>query len=84
MARLVRAVGIGAILSLLGLSGCADPPWTMAQSPGAIHLRWYPDLTSPAEADQVAELHCAHVGRRAVLASNRRDGSAETATWLCE
>lgn len=84
MARLVRAVGIGAILSLLGLSGCADPPWTMAQSPGAIHLRWYPDLTSPAVADQVAELHCAHVGRRAVLASNRRDGSAETATWRCE
>lgn len=84
MAGLVRAVGIGALLSLLGLSGCADPPWTMAQSPQAIDLRWYPDLTSGAAADQVAQLHCAHAGRRAVLASNRRDGSAETATWRCE
>jgi hypothetical protein len=56
----------------------------MARSPGAIDLRWYPDATSSAEADQVAQLHCARSGRRAVLAESEDDGSAETATWRCE
>ena len=82
MAGFIRAAGIAA--ALLALAGCGNPPWTMAQSPDAIRLRWYPDVTPTVAADQVARLHCGQLGRRAVLADHEQAGSAETATWRCE
>lgn len=82
--RLAQAVGIGALLSLPGLSGCAEPPWTMALSPHEMRLRWYPGSTSAADADQIAQLHCSRSGRRAVLAETGQHGSAQTGTWCCE
>ncbi|HVC57749.1 MAG TPA: hypothetical protein VND95_17500 [Stellaceae bacterium] len=69
---------------LLGLTGCAGgPPWPEAASRDAITLRWYPDEISAAEAQQVAEAHCAPARRIAAIAAVERDGSAEIATYRC-
>jgi hypothetical protein len=59
------------------------PPWTLNQSPDQIALRWYPDATSTAAANEVARLHCGTWDRTAQLVSDTRDGSAEIAEYRC-
>jgi hypothetical protein len=59
------------------------PPWTLHQSPEEIALRWYPDATPSAAADQVAHQHCGAWNKSAVLVSDTRDGSAELAEYRC-
>ncbi|MGH7060153.1 MAG: hypothetical protein ACREFH_07205 [Stellaceae bacterium] len=75
--------GVGAIALVLALAACAGPPWTLARSPEAIALRWYPDELGGSAAAQMAELHCRSWGKAAALAGDDRDGSAEIATYRC-
>ena len=74
---------IAGTLVLLGLGACSAAPWVLSKSPDAITVRWYPDTTSFAAADQLAALHCQSWGKAARLASDIRDGSAEIAHYLC-
>jgi hypothetical protein len=74
---------IAATTLLFGLGACSGPPWTMSKSPDAIVMRWYPDETSMAAADQRAALHCWSWGKTAQLASDDRSGSAEEAQYRC-
>lgn len=73
----------GAIVLVATLAACAGPPWTLARSPEAIALRWYPDELGATAAAQTAELHCRSSGKAAALAADDRDGSAEIATYRC-
>jgi hypothetical protein len=83
MSRLRGIAAVGAIALMLALAACAGPPWTLARSPDAIALRWYPDELTRGAAEQVAALHCRSWGKAASLASDNRDGSAEIATYRC-
>jgi hypothetical protein len=78
-----KILRIAAMLLLGGLAACGGPPWTLDKSPEAIVLRWYPDGTNLAVADQLAELHCRSWGKIARLAADTRDGSAEVAQYHC-
>jgi hypothetical protein len=59
------------------------PPWTLSQTPAAITLRWYPDVTPSASANLAAKQHCASWHKTAELVSDTRDGSAEIAQYRC-
>jgi hypothetical protein len=65
------------------LAAFGGPPWVLNQSPGGISLRWYPDTTPSALADQAAAAHCAAFGRNAALIDSEEDGSAELAHYAC-
>jgi len=78
----LRAGGI-AVLLASALGACGGPPWTLSQSPTEISLRWYPDTTSSAAADTIAQQHCQSSGRKAELVSSTQDGSAQLATYRC-
>lgn len=58
MSKVGVAIGAAGIAALAALAGCTDPPWTLSRSPTEISLRWYPDTTPTAAADQLAQLHC--------------------------
>jgi hypothetical protein len=60
------------------------PPWPEVISPDGITLRWYPDETSEAAAQQVADAHCAQAGRQATLAELEQNGSEQVGTYRCE
>jgi hypothetical protein len=77
------AIGVAAIAALAVLAGCTGPPWTLSRSPTEISLRWYPDSTPAASADQVAQLHCQSWEKSAELVSDTQDGSAEIAEYRC-
>jgi hypothetical protein len=83
-ARPVAAL-IGIVAALL-LTGCSEAPWVQAAAPDQIVLRWYPRSpeTGDTEAQSKADAHCALTGRRAVLSSIERSGSAQRAIFLCE
>jgi hypothetical protein len=67
------------------LAGCANgpPPWITAASANAVSLRWWSDEGSIAQAEQVADAHCALYGRSARLAQDQKSGSAEIADYDC-
>jgi hypothetical protein len=67
----------------MGQQSPPGPPWAVVVSRDAITLRWYPDDTSQAEAQSVAEAHCMPTGRHAALAAIEQDGSVTVATWRC-
>ena len=72
------------LLPVALLAGCAGgPPWTTAQSSNAISLRWWSDDGNIAQAEQVADAHCALYGRNARLAQDQKVGSAEIANYDC-
>ncbi len=73
----------GGFAVLLALAACGGSPWTLAKSHDDIALRWYPDTTPAAAADEVAPLHCRSWGKYAELASDAQDGSAEIARFRC-
>jgi hypothetical protein len=77
------AIGAAGIAVLAALAGCNEPPWTLSRSPAEISLRWYPDTTPSAAADQVAQLHCESWEKSAELFSDARNGSAEIAEYRC-
>ena len=77
------AIGAAGIAALAALAGCTGPPWTLSRSPTEISLRWYPDSTLVAAADQVAQLHCQSWEKSAELVSDTQDGSAEIAEYRC-
>ncbi|MBV8119054.1 MAG: hypothetical protein JO081_03830 [Alphaproteobacteria bacterium] len=93
----LEAAGLMAALLVAGCEGLPEaatppptplaapfyPPWTLNQSPERIALRWYPDATPSAAAEQVARAHCGSWNRSAVLVSDTRDGSAEIAEYQC-
>jgi hypothetical protein len=93
--RFAREVAAVSIAAGLVLSGCAAqpsppavpavlyPPWTLNQTPEEIALRWYPDATPSAAAQQAAQLHCSAWNKSAILVSDTRDGSAEIAQYQC-
>jgi hypothetical protein len=83
MSKLDRAIGAAGIAVMTVLGGCNGPPWTLNQSPAGISLRWYPDATPSAAADQVAQLHCVSWQKSAELISDNQDGSAEIAEYRC-
>jgi hypothetical protein len=76
----LQAAGIAMLLCLVA---CGGPPWTLAQSPEGITLRWYPDTTPDAAADSIAQVHCQSWGKNAELISYDQDGSAELAKYRC-
>jgi hypothetical protein len=76
-------MGAAAMLGAAALAGCNGPPWTLNQSPAGIALRWYPDATPTAAADQIAQLHCRSWAKSAELVSNNQDGSARIAEYRC-
>jgi hypothetical protein len=73
----------GIVAILLMLAGCGGPPWAVHSSPDAVTLRWYPDETAAATAEQVAEAYCGAESRAAAIAADQRDGSAEIASYHC-
>jgi hypothetical protein len=79
---LLTARAAGAAFPLC-LGACSGPPWTLAQSPSEIILRWYPDDTPSAAADSVAQLHCQSVGKSAELIAYDQDGSAQIGRYHC-
>jgi hypothetical protein len=91
----LEVAGLMAAMLLAGCEGLPEaatppplaapfyPPWTLNQSPERIALRWYPDATPSAAAEQVARAHCGSWNRSAVLVSDTRDGSAEIAEYQC-
>lgn len=81
--QLRAGIGFAGIAVLLALGGCSGPPWTLNKSPAGISLRWYPDATPAAAADQIAQLHCGSWQKSAELVSNNQNGSAETAEYRC-
>jgi hypothetical protein len=84
MSKCGIAIAAPALTALLALAGCNGPPWTLNRSPAAsIALRWYPDTTPSAAADQVAQLHCGSWDKTAELVSSTQDGSAEIAEYRC-
>jgi hypothetical protein len=83
MSRLGVAIGAAGIAAFAALAGCTGPPWTLSRSPTEISLRWYPDTTASATADQVAQLHCESWQKSTELVSDTRDGSAEIAQYRC-
>jgi hypothetical protein len=83
MSKFDVAIGVAGIAALAALAGCNGPPWTLSQSPAEISLRWYPDTTPSAEADQVAQLHCGSWQKATELVSDTQDGSAEIAEYRC-
>ena len=83
MSKLGVAIGAAGIAALAALAGCTGPPWTLSRSPAEISLRWYPDTTPSATADQVAQLHCEAREKSAELVSDARDGSDEIAQDRC-
>jgi hypothetical protein len=74
---------VAGLAILLGVTACSGPPWTLAQSPDAITLRWYPDETDPAVADQLAQAHCASLSKSVELVSYDQDGSAQIGRYRC-
>jgi hypothetical protein len=68
---------------LLTVGACNGPPWTLSQSPSEISLRWYPDETSSAAAEAVAQQHCQAAGKTAELISSTQDGSAQIGQYRC-
>jgi hypothetical protein len=83
MSKLGVAIGAAGIAALAALAGCNGPPWTLSRSPAEISLRWYPDTTPSAAADQVAQVHCGSREKSGELVSDARDGSAEIAEYRC-
>ncbi len=83
MSKLGGAIGAAGIAALAALAGCNGPPWTLSRSPVEISLRWYPDTTPSAAAEQVAQLHCESWEKSAELVSETQDGSAEIAEYRC-
>ncbi len=83
MSKLSVAIGAAGIAALAALAGCTGPPWTLSRSPTEISLRWYPDATAAAAAEQVAQLHCGSWEKSAELISDTQDGSAEIAEYRC-
>jgi hypothetical protein len=77
------AIGAAGIAALAALAGFTGPPWTLSRSRAEISLRWYPDTTPSAAADQVAQLHCEWWEKSAELVSEAQDGSAEIAEYRC-
>jgi hypothetical protein len=77
------AIKAAAIAALTALAGCTGPPWTLSRSSTEISLRWYPDSTPAAAADQVAQLHCQSWQKSAELISDTQDGSAQIAKFRC-
>ena len=76
----VRVAGV-AVLSCIG--ACNGPPWTLSQSSSGIDLRWYPDDTSSAAADTVAQMHCQSQGKSVELIAYEQDGSAQIGRYRC-
>ncbi len=68
---------------LLALTACNGPPWTLAESADAVTLRWYPDETSQATAEQIADAYSGAQRRSYAIAADQRDGSAEVARYRC-
>jgi hypothetical protein len=83
MSTLLLAVGASGVGLLLCLASCGGPPWTLSGSPNEINLRWYPDGTSSAAADAVAQAHCRTWGKSAELVSYDQDGSAQIGRYRC-
>jgi len=86
MSKLGIVSGAAGIAALAALAGCSEPPWTpwtLSQSPTEISLRWYPDTTPSAAADQLAQQHCASWEKSPELVSDTQDGSAEIAKYRC-
>ena len=78
--RIISAAGATVLLCL---AACDGPPWTLSQSPDGIALRWYPDNTSSAAADSLAEAHCRSQGKHAELIAYNQDGSAQIGRYRC-
>ena len=76
-------VVFAAVLTLAGCAGPPGPPWPEVVSPNGITLRWYPDETSAAKAQLVADAHCAPSGRRAGIAAVEQNGSVQIADYRC-
>jgi hypothetical protein len=70
-------------IALLVFAACSTAPWVLSKSPDTITVRWYPDETSIAAADELAALHCRSWGKTARLESDIRDGSAQIAGYRC-
>jgi len=83
MSKLDVAIRAAGIAALAALAGCNGPPWTLSRSPAGISLRWYPDTTGSAVADQVAQLHCEAWEKSAELVADTQDGSARIAEYRC-
>lgn len=83
VAKFKMTVGVAAIAAVAALAGCNGPPWILNRSPAGIALRWYPDTTPSAAANQIAQLHCGSWAKSAELVSNGQDGSAEIAEYHC-
>ena len=93
--RVVAAIWVAAAFVLFGCAPDAPttspaapalalyPPWTLSQTPEEIALRWYPDATPSAAAQQAAQRHCGIWNKSAVLVSDTRNGSAEIAQYRC-
>jgi hypothetical protein len=77
------AVRDAGIVFLFWLAACSGPPWTLAQSPDGITLRWYPDDTPDAAADSVAQVHCRSLNKNAELIAYDQDGSAQLGRYRC-
>jgi hypothetical protein len=75
---------LAALILVLPLAACGGgPPWTLAQSPDGITLRWYSDDTSIGEANNAAGRYCASMGKSAALGGLEQDGSASIGTFHC-
>ncbi|HTV87980.1 MAG TPA: hypothetical protein VME41_03095 [Stellaceae bacterium] len=82
--RAAAALAVSALLTVPALAQSPPgPPWPEVVSPGGITLRWYPDDVSEATAQAVADMHCAAIGRTAVLAELEQDGSVQLGTYRC-
>lgn len=82
-ARSAAALAIAFVIGLAGCAGPPGPPWPETVSPNGITLRWYPSDTSEAEAQQVADEHCAPARQGAAIAWIEQDGSVEIGSFRC-
>jgi hypothetical protein len=83
--RVLSSLGFASAVFVATLvAGCAGgPPWVTAASPNAVALRWWSDEGTIAQAEQVADAHCALYGRSARLTQDQQIGSAEIANYDC-
>jgi len=72
-----------AAIVLMSLAGCSGEPWTLAQSPDRITLRWWSDEIADAQAVVTAGAYCMRQGKVAETVGVERDGSASIGRYRC-
>ena len=73
-----------ALVVLLALAGCSDPPTTLANPRDSIMLQWQRGKTSESMVKTEADRHCDAWGKHAVAGDRKTQGDTIVQSFRCE